>query len=146
MRVGSEEEKPLWFLWMKRAEQKQKDALNLVGEGRYSAIALEYYVAYQSVTALLHYRGGLQPPLFEGLQRESWTHEKTPELVEDALKPLLDIGQRKRMASYMKKLYRFRIYADYVASETVTEVDLNQVRKMSGWIIKTAQQIMFDGR
>ena len=140
------EEETLWRQWLGKSERTQLGALSLIEVDKDSAVSRFYYTVYQAATALLHYRGGHPPPMMGEVRRESWTHEDTPILVENVLEKLLQKRDRDKIARYLKELYRFRIYADYSGSQRVSEGELNQIRKMSNWVVKIAQEVMTDGR
>lgn len=85
-----------------------------------SSASRYYYAAYQAVTALLLYRG-----LTPSADREAWSHEDTPGLLQDQLQAL--IGSRDKrddLADRLTGLYRLRLIADYrtVRSVTTTQI------------------------
>jgi uncharacterized protein (UPF0332 family) len=140
-----EDEEPLCVQWIEKSKKAQLAALELVSVAIDSAASRFYYAAYQAVTALMHSRGH-HPPQIDGVQREGWTHEDTPFMVENMLKPVLTQGQRRQVAGDLRKLYRFRIYADYAGERGITGAQLEKIRMMSGRIVKVAQEILIDGR
>jgi len=68
-----------WQLWQGMAREAVEAAwLAEAGGCLRSSASRYYYAAYQAVTALLVYRG-LTPPA----DREAWSHEDTPDLLQD---------------------------------------------------------------
>jgi hypothetical protein len=61
------------------------------------------------MTSLLHYVNLAVPS-----DRQAWSHEATPELIEDHLRAVIKLrDKRKDLSRRLKKLYRLQVSADY---------------------------------
>jgi len=107
------------------------------------ALACFYYAAYQASTAMLHHSGGVEPPVVDGIQRESWSHAVTPDMVRDNLRDL--IGSRSlrlRLGSELAEMYKWRVIADYTAQGQIPSGAVEKSRRFAGLSVKCAQEVI----
>jgi uncharacterized protein (UPF0332 family) len=127
----------MWEEWLKMAEDSQRAATGIESISQRFSVSRHYYAAYQAATALLHYHEQTPPA-----GRYSWNHQDTPDMVKQHLKD----NSRYKLMENLKLLYKYRIYADYQAVEEISANDVMNVRKMSGFILKTTQEMLKSGR
>ena len=103
-----------------------------------SAANRYYYAAYQAMTAILLYRG-LTPPA----DREAWSHDETPSLIEGQ-QPLFvgTMSQRRDMAHRLRELYKVRLIADYSGTHDVAAGKVATARKSVGYLFKVADSVL----
>jgi hypothetical protein len=107
-----------------------------------SAASRYYYAAYQAMTALLLYEGQT-PPIVGEVERESWSHEITPEMVLQNLGRIVpDRKKRYQLRSNLQELYKTRVYADYSGTYGVNRERLKTARKLTRYLVKVAQRIV----
>ena len=128
-----------WEQWRELAAESERAARNAAQDHCLrSSVSRYYYGCYQAVTALLLYRR-LTPPI----NREAWSHDMTPINLREQLEPLIASRDKRRdLASRLERLYKTRISADYMGSETIDIIKLNSARKDAGYILKTAFDIL----
>ena len=122
-----------WEKWWRMAQGSlaAAQALERQGEAR-SGASRAYYAAYQGATALsLHFRR--VPP--EG--REAWSHEATPDLLNDISSTTLTLTTRRGLVKRMEELYQVRLIADYRGEVDVTRAVLRDTVRSAAFIIKT---------
>jgi uncharacterized protein (UPF0332 family) len=126
-----------WQLWQDMARESEEAArMAEVGGCLRSAASHYYYAAYQAVTALLLYRG-LTPPL----DREAWSHEETPALLQDQLRTLIRSRDRRNdLATRLKQLYRRRLTADYQSAKTVTAAQVIKAGQDARFILRVVDE------
>ena len=126
-----------WQLWQQMARESEEAArLAEAGGCLRPAASRYYYAAYQAVTALLLYRG-LIPPR----DREAWSHEDTPDLLQDQLQTV--IGSRDRrgdLADRLSGLYLLRLVADYRAALSVTVVQVTIAGRNARFILRVMDE------
>ena len=87
--------------------------------------------------------GELTPPIVNGQVREAWSHKRTPNLLKTHLKKMIPHNrQRNEFASRLGDLYKVRIDADYISSETATANQAESARMSAGMILKGAQHAL----
>lgn len=128
-----------WQLWQEMAWESEKVAQLAEASGYFrSAASRYYYAAYQAITALLLYRG-LTPPV----DRQAWSHDQTPDLINEQLEPFLrSRDKRTDLARRLERLYKTRIIADYMADRPVRADSLKIVRRDASYILKVAERIL----
>lgn len=124
----------MWEAWLEMAKESQQAALGVESISKRSALSRHYYASYQAVTALLHYLGQIPP-----IDRDGWNHQDTPAMILDHLR---DNNTRRNVSGFLRKLYRYRIFADYTPNQEFTDTNLSEARKMSGYIVKVAQEMI----
>jgi uncharacterized protein (UPF0332 family) len=135
-----------WRQWIMIAEESRRAALEMTDEPafRRSRASRYYYAAYQAVTALLLYEGQT-PPIVDGIERESWSHEVTPTMALDNLGRVLPVRKKRyQIRSGLQELYKIRIFADYSGANEITAERLKAARKLSSHIVKVARDILPD--
>ena len=127
-----------WKLWRAMARESLRAAYKIESDAPRSSISRYYYAAYQATSAVLIYRGLVPPP-----DREAWSHETTPQMLNDHYKPLLD-NPRKRssLVSYLTYLYKLRVYADYISGETTIGEKIETARKHSKELVRVAESLL----
>src|SRR5438094_876784 len=121
-----------WERWMAMARESLA-AAQAAESGQFwrPCISRYYYAAYQAATAVLLYRKQ-RPP--EG--REGWSHEATPELLQEHLKPvIIDRGRRNDLAARLGRLYKLRIEADYLPSKRLPRDNVDSARRDAGYLV-----------
>ena len=128
-----------WQLWREMARESVEAAqLAEAGGCPRSAASRYYYSAYQSVTAMLLYQ---RVPTPEG--RQAWSHDKTPDLINEQLGLLLQIrDKRNDLTRRLERLYKMRIVADYMADKSVRADNLKIVRRDASYILKVAERVL----
>jgi uncharacterized protein (UPF0332 family) len=107
-----------------------------------SAVSRYYYAAYQAVTALFLYEGQM-PPTVNGIRRESWSHEVTPDMVLENLGRVLpDRKKRYQIRSNLQELYKTRIFADYSGANPVSVARLKSSRKLAKYIVTLTSALL----
>ena len=107
-----------------------------------SSVSRYYYAAYQAITALLLYRG-ITPPVVDGIQRGAWSHADTPELIRQQLGAVVrSRDKRSDLAKRLGVLYRMRLIADYSARTSITQENVDTVRRDAGYLVKAAERIL----
>jgi uncharacterized protein (UPF0332 family) len=107
-----------------------------------SAVSRFYYAAYQAMTALLLYERQ-EPPVVGGVQRESWSHEVTPQMVLENLGRV--VPNRKDRYDFrrrLRELYNARVYADYSGSIPPRREWVVTALKDANFLIKVARNIL----
>lgn len=104
-----------------------------------------YYAVYQAITALLHF-AGKQPPTggdVEGGGREAWSHSTTPEMIlTDLNRYFRRQSVRETLASKMRFLYKMRVIADYIATESIDSKTYRWLAADARHIIKAVATIL----
>ena len=127
-----------WEQWREMAAESAEAArLAEAGGCLRSAASRYYYAAYQSVTALLLYRG-LTPPL----GREAWNHEDTPYLIQTQMSPLIERQRRKDMAFRLRELYRRRLTADYSGIVVISEDQVTRAGRDARYILRLVNEYL----
>jgi len=67
-------------------------------------------------------------------------------MAENHLGKYFEKKELEQIRQFLQRLYRFRIYADYVSTQSVSDKDRNEARKMSNRIVKLAQITIKGGR
>lgn len=128
------------------AQESLQSARVLLGNGSARpAASRTYYAGYQAATAMLHQNGGLMPPTINGVQREGWGHEQTPDLLVDHSSNLPLRRRKSEMSSKLKTLYRLRISSDYISRDKVAVADVSEAISMAGQIVKAAEICVLSG-
>lgn len=124
-----------WQLWREMARESEEAArLAEAGGCLRSAASRYYYAAYQAGTALLLYRG-LMPPV----DREAWSHEETPALLQDQLRTLIRSRDgRNDLADRLAGLYRLRLIADYRGTRAVAAAQVARAGRDARFILRVA--------
>lgn len=97
--------------------------------------------AYQAATALLLY--SKQPPPSE---RQAWSHEATPELVQNLPAPFWKQDKRNAVASRLSDLYKLRIRADYKFGSDADTFILEDALKSASYVVRTIGSVLVTGR
>jgi uncharacterized protein (UPF0332 family) len=133
-----------WRQWFAMAQQSYNAAVVLSNDKDFvrSAASRYYYAGYQAMTALLLY-SGQTPPIVDGVERESWNHDVTPQMLLDNLNLILrERNSRYQIRSKLQELYKVRIYADYAGSQPIAPERLKAVRKESHYLLKVAKDAL----
>ncbi len=128
-------------MWSEMSRDSLVAANSLETVSTRSSISRYYYAAYQAVTAVLHYRADLAPPE----EREAWNHMQTPLMVRDHFG--ISIRSTKtlnNLVSSLTYLYKLRIFADYISVNV--EGMLDKARKEAGFLVRTCEGILHEGR
>ncbi len=126
-----------WQLWQEMARDSEEAArLAEAGGCLRSATSRYYYTAYQAATALLLYRG-LTPPT----EREAWSHEETPSLLQDQLQTLIRSRDRRNdLAHRLTGLYWLRLNADYRGVQRVVAAQVVKAGRDARFILRVADE------
>jgi len=133
-----------WQKWLIAAVDSFAAARLLEEHGHTRSCASRcYYAAYQGATALLLYAKQVPP-----VEREAWSHEVTPELVQKLPAPFWVRQPRNQVASRLGDLYKLRLRADYkfegdVGTETFV---LRDALKSSSHVVRTIISVLITGR
>lgn len=135
---------PDWKLWRDMSRESLQAAKLLENSCIRSAISRYYYASYQASSALLLYRKCVPPE-----SREAWSHESTPQLLKEQLKPLIrDNIHRNTLVSELTFLYKLRIHSDYVSDSRILEYTIlvkdkiKEVSKNSRILIGTIEGLL----
>ena len=126
-----------WRQWREMSVESLEAARSVERYHPRSSVSRYYYAAYQQVTAVLHYHGGLVPPD----NREAWKHKDTPDMIAAHFRRFISRRVVNGLINELTYLYQLRIYSDYVSNVIV----LNQVkdaRKSSLYIISVCVKIL----
>lgn len=123
-----------WRKWYEMALASQRAARMLISVDPRSCVSRCYYAAYQAVTAVLLYRGGVPPA-----DREAWNHEITPELLVENWAPLVrSRDARQSLAARLRSLYALRVRADYIGGNALEASAASLALRDSGLLINVA--------
>jgi uncharacterized protein (UPF0332 family) len=133
----------LWTPWIHMALDSRDSANVALNSSSYrSAASRYYYAAFQAATALLHYCRQT-PPIVEGVRREAWSHEVTPDLFEEQLKPFVsNHGRRQILRSKLRGLRKTRISADYISADRLEIKTVQRAKTDAGYIITAVRSIL----
>lgn len=96
--------------WRKMAQDSLYAASVCLRRGLYrSAVSRAYFAAYQVATDALRQVPGLRPPL----DREGWSHERTPGLLMENVRDRLGAERLREVIRRLRSAYRERLDADY---------------------------------
>lgn len=126
-----------WQSWQEMARESEEAArMAEAGGCLRSSASRYYYAAYQSVTALLLYRG-LTPPL----GRQAWSHEETPSLLQDHLRTLIRSRDRRNdLADRLTALYWLRLNADDRGVRPVVSAQVVRAGRDARFILRAADE------
>ncbi len=127
-----------WEKWWRRAVASLEAAELLHRQGYlHSSVSRGYYAAYQAASAVLIYLKTTPPE-----NREAWSHEETPELLRQRLRPRLERSQCNDLSNRLGTLYKLRIDADYKTTATLTDIAVTKSIKSVSYFVKTMKFVL----
>ena len=116
-------------MWKKVADDNYAAASTLVqsSDPKYcrSAVNRAYYAVYARAAGALMKRGVAMP-----VDREGPTHAKLPSLIENHLIAMK--GSRWTVSEYVRRLYKFRLVADYRPSDDMGDTEARNALTLMG--------------
>jgi uncharacterized protein (UPF0332 family) len=128
-----------WHSWQEMADESLSAARTLQKEGQFRSCASRvYYASYQAVSAVHLYIGMTPPP-----EREAWSHEDTPKMIEDHWhKYEGSRDKRREIARKLRSLYNLRLSADYFGDGKTNGATAQKAVRDASFILKTAYGIL----
>jgi uncharacterized protein (UPF0332 family) len=126
-----------WERWWRMAQGSFAAAQSLekLSQTR-SCASRAYYAAYQAATASLLY-GNQIPPV----EREAWSHEATPALLENVPSRILTPRLQQDLETRLADLYVLRLTADYRSEADIEAVESRSAVRSAAFILKTIGSI-----